>query len=276
MGNSILTQKGGGGDNSGRLLWERYTIDGTFLDYVVSDDIYDYPINGTQNGYYYKIPTSAIENLTWQEIHDIAYAGDAQTILPIGTQKTITLTTDEVITVEVADFDHDTLQDGTTAPISFIMKDCFNTSYPMNSSNTNVGGWKGSALRTTLNSTILNTFPSELQSLIKYTKKQRYNGGGSVSTLNTIYDKLWIPSEKELFGTYTETGASGEGTQYSIFTDNESRIKYRDGSKLTYWTSSAYQVDKNFFIEVYYGGYIECDDRHSTYYSNNVIAGFCI
>lgn len=269
--NSFATSAGG---NSGRFSWERYTTAGLFLDYVVSDSIYDYPADGTQDGYYYKITTNSIERITWQEVYDIAYAGDVSTILPKGIKKTITLTTGEVITVEVADFNHDTLQDGSTAPISFIMKNCFNTVYKMNNSSTSAGGWKDSVLRTTLNSTILDTFPSDLKSLIKYTKKQRYNGGGSVSTLNTVYDKLWIPSEKELFGTYSYTGGSGEGTQYPIFTDNASRIKYRNGSAQYYWTSSARGPYAGSFVYVYTNGSVNsggaCD------FSNGVVAGFCI
>lgn len=272
MGDAFIVRKGGG-KSSGRFSWARYTTAGLFLDYVVSDSIYDYPVDGTQDGYYYKISTDSIERLTWQEVYDIAYAGDAPTIFPKGTKKTLTLTTNEVITAEVADFNHDTLQDGSTAPISFIMKNCFNQTYQMNSSATNAGGWKDSALRTTLNSTILNTFPSDLKSLIKYTKKQRYNGGGSVSTLNTVYDKLWIPSEKELFGTYSYTGGSGEGTQYPIFTDNASRIKYRNGSAQYYWTSSAYGSYAGYFVAVRTDGGVRDSGASS---SNGVVAGFCI
>ena len=273
MGDAFIVRKGGG-KSSGAFTWKRSTTAKVFIDYVVSDNMDDYPYDGTQDGYYYELLTKYdIENLSWAEIYAICQAGNAKKLFVKGDLKKITLTTNEVIYAQIVDFEHDTLQDGSTAPISFLMQNCFNTTYSMNSSGTNAGGWKDSALRTTLNSTILNTFPSDLKSLIKYTKKQRYNGGGSVSTLNTVYDKLWIPSEKELFGTYSYTGGSGEGTQYPIFTDNTSRIKYRNGSAQYYWTSSADGSDTRLFVFVDTYGDVS---YHYAYNSYGVVAGFCI
>lgn len=274
MGNSIITQKGGEGNNSGVFAWKRYTAAKIFIDYIISDNIDDYPNNSTQDGYYYEIVKKDIENLTWAEINTIAQAGNANKLFALGDTKSITLTTGEIIYVQIADFNHDTLQDGTTAPISFIMKDQFNTTDRPYDADTNVGGWKDSVLRSDLNSTVLNTFPSDLQLLIKYTKKQRYNGGGSVSTLNTVYDKLWIPSEKELSGTYSNTGGSGEGTQYSIFTGRASRIKSREDSEGNiYWTASAGVRNSYVFVCVnQYGDFKLCDmDNYC-----GVVAGFCI
>ena len=273
MGEALLVRRGGGGSDEGAYWWAKYTTDKVFIGYVGSDDIDEYPEAGEQDGYYYELQKKTIEGLTWAEINELASSGIAKKLLTVGDKKKVTLTTNEVIYVKIADFNHDTLSDNTTAPITFIMEDCFKTTYAMNSSNTNSGGWKSAALRTTLNGTIYNTFPSDLKAVMKTTRKKRYNGGGSVATLNTVDDKLWLPSEIELFGTYSYTGGSAEGTLYPIYTDNTSRIKKVNGSAHYYWTSSARGSNTRNFVVVGSNGSVS--NRNASY-SNGVSAGFCI
>ena len=273
MGEALLVRRGGGGSDEGAYWWAKYTTDKVFIGYVGSDDINEYPEAGEQDGYYYELHKKTIEGLTWAEINELASNGSAKKLLTVGDKKKVTLTTNEVIYVKIADFNHDTLSDNTTAPITFIMEDCFKTAYAMNSSNTNSGGWKSAALRTTLNGTIYNTFPSDLKAVMKTTRKKRYNGGGSVATLNTVDDKLWLPSEIELFGTYSYTGGSAEGTLYPIYTDNDSRIKKVNGSANRYWTSSALGSYADYFV---YVGNIGDVSRRDAYNSYGVSAGFCI
>ena len=272
MGEGLLVRRGGSSDE-GAYWWAKYTTDKVFIGYVGSDDIDEYPEAGEQDGYYYELQKKTIEGLTWAEINTLASSGIAKKVLSVGDRKSITLTTNEIIYVKIADFNHDTLSDNTTAPITFIMEDCFKTTYPINSSGANAGGWKSALLRTTLNSTIYNTFPSDLKAVMKTTRKKRYNGGGSVSTLNTVDDKLWLPSEMELFGSVSYTGGTKEGTLYPIYTDNSSRIKKVNGSAYYYWTSSANGSDTNHFVNVYDNGIV------SSFYaaiSYGVSAGFCI
>ena len=274
MGEGLLVRRGGGGSSDeSAYSWTKYTTDKVFIGYVGSDDIDEYPEAGEQDGYYYELQKKTIEGLTWAEINTLASSGIAKKVLSVGDRKSITLTTNEIIYVKIADFNHDTLSDNTTAPITFIMEDCFKTTYPMNSSGTNDGGWKSASLRTTLNSTIYNTFPSDLKAVMKTTRKKRYNGGGSVSTLNTVDDKLWLPSEMELFGSSSYTGGTAEGTLYPIYTDNSSRIKKINGSANNYWTSSAFGSNTNFFVSVYNYGSVYYDNAN---YSSGVSAGFCI
>ena len=44
------------------------------------------------------------------------------------------------------------------------------TNQPFNSTNTNIGGWKDSEMRTYINGTIYNALPSDLQNVITTTK----------------------------------------------------------------------------------------------------------
>ena len=274
MGEGLLVRRGGGGSSDeAAYWWAKYTTDKVFIGYVGSDDIDEYPEAGEQDGYYYELQKKTIEGLTWAEINTLASSGIVKKLLSVGDRKSITLTTNEIIYVKIADFNHDTLSDNTTAPITFIMEDCFKTTYQMNSSNTNSGGWKSALLRTTLNSTIYNTFPSDLKAVMKTTRKKRYNGGGSVSTLNTVDDKLWLPSEMELFGSASCTGGYAEGTLYPIYTDNTSRIKKVNGSANWYWTSSACGSNAYSFVCVYNYGDV---GNHNANNYFGVSAGFCI
>ena len=77
------------------------------------------------------------------------------------------------------------------------------TEYQMNSSNSNVGGWPATKMRTFLNSTIYNALPSDLKNIIINTKV--ISGHGSSDSSNfTSTDKLYLLSTKEVWGLYPE------------------------------------------------------------------------
>lgn len=70
--------------------------------------------------------------------------------------------------------------------------------YAMNSTQTSQGGWAASELRTTLNSNVLATLPSDLQGYIKSVKKTYYVYESSSTMM--CNDKIWIPSIRETRG----------------------------------------------------------------------------
>ena len=84
----------------------------------------------------------------WDDISRIAAAGDAQKFFNVGDEKTVELSTGEVITLVILGFNHDDLTSGGKAPITIGMKNLLATRYAMNSSNTNAGGWDQSKMRT--------------------------------------------------------------------------------------------------------------------------------
>lgn len=182
---------------------------------------------------------SPLSSLTWTQIIAIANSGeDPSTFFAVGDEHDLMLTTGEVVTVVVGDFNHNTIT-GTSnkAAIAFTFKNCLNTTYPMNSSNTNSGGWNGSAMRNTHMPAILNTFPAELiaDGAIKYVDVLASAGSQSTSLVISS-DRLRLHSIAELGLSYS-AAVSGEGTKYAYYTSGN-RVKTVGGAASAYWTRS--------------------------------------
>ena len=167
-----------------------------------------------------------LDEYTWEEIDYISSNGLASEYgFAVGDEKNITLSTDEALTLAIMDFDHDELADGTGyAGITFGMKNLMASARQMNSSNTNSGGFTGSAMYAWLQNTLLPTLPSDLQAVLKSVNKKT-SAGSQSSTINTNAMKVFLFAEIEIFGTVTYSKA-GEGTQYSYFATAANRIKY--------------------------------------------------
>ena len=77
----------------------------------------------------------------------------------------------------------------------------------MNSTDTNVGGWEASEMRTYANGDFFNKLPSDLQNLIIDTKV--ISGHGSADTSNfTSTDKIYLLSVHEIYEDGTESNLS--------------------------------------------------------------------
>ena len=157
----------------------------------------------------------------------------------------------------------------TNAVLEFV--NLYTTSYKMNSTNTNAGGWALSELHTTINTTIFDKIPMELRSLIEEVVVKSANGGGSNYTeITESNNKLFIPcaSEVALSTTY---GKAEEGTvwDYYIGATNAKRVKSKVGASATYWwLRSPYPTNTNYFSYVNYGG-------SGTNYNANNSGGVC-
>lgn len=101
----------------------------------------------------------------------------------------------------------------------------------MNSTNTNVGGWKNCARRTWCNNVFFSALPSTWQSMVK-TVNKKVSVGNNSSTIETVQDKIFLAAEIEIFGSTTYSFA-GEGTQYQYY-KNATANRY----KMPKWTSS--------------------------------------
>ena len=177
-------------------------------------------------------------------------------------------------------FNHDTLASataygGTTATgkagISLQMKDCLNTTYQMNSSNTNSGGWGNCALRTTLQNTIKGQMPSAWQSIIK-TVTKKASAGGASSTISSYSDTLFLLAEVEIFGSTTYSVA-GEGDQYAWYKAGNSKVKKYNGSARRWWERSPRASYSDYFCYVNSNGYASGNSASSSY---GVAFGFCV
>lgn len=134
----------------------------------------------------------------------------------VGDEKNITLSTNESITLQILGFNHDDKADGTgKTGITWGMKNLLSTTYRMNATNTNVGGWNSSELRNTVLSNLFNQLPDDLRLGIKQVTKLSTAGNASTNIV-TSTDKLFLFSEVEIDGTTTATYAD-EGVQYQYW-----------------------------------------------------------
>ena len=195
--------------------------------------------------------------LSWTEISAKAAAGDF-TGLNIGDYKDITLSTGESVRMELAGIDtYFGYQSNNNHRLYFISRDCLETTYRMNASNTNTGGFPASELKTTLNNTIFNTLPADLRTVIKADKRLCSTKGSWAWQED---QKLWLPSEVEVWGynTWSEVGfGNGCGVQFPIFTGSLRHIckgqgkgKAEQGSRVNWWCDSPTASDTTYFCSV--------------------------
>jgi hypothetical protein len=130
----------------------------------------------------------------------------------------------------------------------------------MNASNTNAGGYLSCKGRQYL----LNNMLPALKNLgIPFDEEwmkapaRLVSKGGTASNpgADTITDKLFLPTEYEMFGAYTYSNSTAEAAanqgRLSYYTDNASRIKYnKDGSSRVYWEASPRTGNSTYFCGV--------------------------
>nr|DAY37916.1 MAG TPA: hypothetical protein [Caudoviricetes sp.] len=216
-----------------------------------------------------------LNDTTWDNIAIVSKLGKAQDYWKVGDTKTVAVNGVNY-QFQIIGFDHDTLttKDGTRtkAGITFQMVDCLNTTYSMNGSNTNSGGWNGSTMRTSTMATLLNQLPAALKNVLKSVNKLSGTGGGSTSGTQTTHDKLFLLSEVEIFGTTTYS-VPGEGTQYAYYKAGNSKVKKVNGSANYWWERSPYSGTADTFCCVSNDG-----NASFTYasISRGVSFGFCV
>ena len=172
----------------------------------------------------------SFEKASWSDIAALSESGSADKYFSVGDEKTISLTTGEQVTFVILGFDHDDLTSGGKAGMTIGMKNLLATTYRMNATGTNAGGWDESEMRTSTMATLLSQLPSDLQGVIKQVNKKATAGSQSTS-ITTSADKLWLLAEVEVDGT-TSAGYADEGEQYEYWktvkdgTVAADRIKY--------------------------------------------------
>lgn len=224
-------------------------------------------------GIVYVYPFTIGDNLNdtdWADIDICGRLGMAQQFFKVGDSKTVNIggTNYEV---QIIGFNHDDNVSGGKAAYSFQLVDCLNQTQQMNTSNTNTGGWNGSAMRGRM-STYKSQLPAALRNVIKTVKKKSGTGGGSSSGTQQTNDDLFLLSEIEIFGTTTYSVA-GEGTQYEWYKAGNSRIKKVNGSADSWWERSPYSGDTNSFCRVGSSGTATIN---SADISRGVSFGFCV
>ena len=227
--------------------------------------------------------SSTFSTDSWATIAAASADGTASTKYKIGDEKTITLTGGKEVTLQIWGFNHDNLADGSgKAGITIGMKNLLATTYAMNSTNTNNGGWEASQMRTTTMPAILATLPEDLQAVIKEVSKLSSEGGSSADALDTTTDKLFLFSVKEITGANTYS-LDGEGTQYDLWktllhnaafaVPRKKRLSNGDGNVYNWWTRSARSGSSSTFGSFDTSGSV---DGNSAIGSSGVCLGFCV
>ncbi|MDO4740990.1 MAG: DUF6273 domain-containing protein [Eubacteriales bacterium] len=181
---------------------------------------------------------------------------------------------------DIVGFNHDTLSSATAygeatatgkAGITLQMHDIFATTYKMNSSNTNVGGWTSCVMRTSTMATMKGYLPSAWQTILKPVTK-RTSAGSQSTTINTTVDSCFLLSEVEIFGSTTYS-VSGEGSQYAYYKAGNTKVKNKSGSAYDWWERSPYASYSAIFCYVYSGGSANHGFASDSY---GVAFGFCV
>lgn len=186
--------------------------------------------------------------------------------------------------MEVIGFNHDVLSNANAygkvtktgmAGITFQTND-IGYDFGMNSSDTNVGGWKESNIRSSLSelkkAMVPPAFHYDVASAIKPVNKLSGLGGGSSSGVETTSDDLFLLSEVEVFGSTTYS-VPGEGTQYAYYKAGNSKVKERYDSATPWWLRSPRSGNSNQFC------FVDIDELANKFNASSksgVAFAFCI
>ena len=215
--------------------------------------------------------------LSWGESSTKTNKGDFSG-LRIADYKTFTLTTGEVVIMEIAGI-NPYLGSGDQEAgnhILWVSRDCLATTYQMRSSNTNNGTsaepnpYRASALFSTLQNTIFPTVPAEIRAHVIEMRgllEQRYSSSG---TLNNSNNWAWYSRGKailltpiEVFGTagWGESGWSNGGgvnVHLPLFAGSSKHFikrKGNGGERVAWWLAAASAGDSTTFCRVTDDGY---------------------
>ena len=206
--------------------------------------------------------------------------GDIHRKVSIGDQVTLSLNGTNYA-FDIIGFNHDTLTDTAAygeetatgkAGITFQMHDLFATTYKMNSTSNNTGGWKSSAMRTSTMATMKSYLPDDWEAIIKPVNKASGKGGSSSSGTETVSDSCFLLAEIEIFGSATRS-VPGEGTQYAYYKAGNSKVKNSSGSPNIWWMRSHRSGQKGQFCNVSKTGKVSANYAN---HSEGVAFGFCV
>ena len=148
----------------------------------------------------------------------------------------------------------------------------------MNSTDTNVGGWKDSAMRTYANGAFFNNLPEDLRNVIKATKAVSGHGSTTGETNFPSTDKIYLLSAHEVWEDGTSNPVSSKDTAWDktrqldyyknlgVTTSSYSgAIKKYNNSNSDWWLRAADSGYSSDFLYVYGNGSWSNDIADYTY-----------
>lgn len=152
---------------------------------------------------------------------------------------------------KVLDYDHDLKPNIPEAKTVTLMSLTLAPEHRMHNREFCPNGWEGSELREWLNGDFFKMLPAGLKDLIRPTVRQSNDSKGHI---HTTLDKLFLPTESELFGSAIWSACEC-GPRYAAFHCSADRVVTdEDGDKRWYFTSSAYAGASAGFVYVSNGG----------------------
>lgn len=232
----------------------------------------------------------ALNDCPWEYIRWASDAGIADLLWSVGDRKAVTLSGTWGYTkfsgtyyCYILGFDHNAAKEGSNRihfefgfdalsggnHIAFAESiygsaatDTVKTYMRMNTSKTNVGGWKDSTARTdTLNGSV-NSFksilPSDLQSVLKTVTKYTDNVGGGLgntsASISATTDTIFLLSGYETIGgssTQLNSAEFSDQVQYDYYKNGNTKLrgKHTSGTETIYvWTRSAHATTNTNFV----------------------------
>ena len=128
--------------------------------------------------------------------------------------------------------------------------------FSMNTSNTTSGGWNSCQMKSTICPAFKNALPSDLQSNIRAVTK--WQNDGNSTTGQSSSNEIWLLSEREIFGSASNSNYSANQLQYDFYKgvtgwSAAPTIKYKDTSTseaVFWWERSANSYSDNGFCLV--------------------------
>lgn len=156
--------------------------------------------------------------------------------------------------------------------------------FVLNQTATNLGGWKDSHARNIVMPIFLSIFPQEWQDVIIPWKIYTDNIGGtgdSISSITETEDKLFLPSESEVFYpvdcTRANTNEKNFCKQYAYYENGNSRIRYKYDNPsdicMTWMRSPHNQNDTGFCYILPGGGSFRANSNFSLGFAPCFVVG---
>ena len=203
----------------------------------------------------------------WLQIAELSANGQAVERFNVGDEKEVTLTDGSTITFAILGFNHDVDVNGNVVGLTLGLKNLYVSKSAMNDTNLNTA----SSVMSAELASIYELLPEDLRAVIKTVQKQT-SAGGKSRTIKTTEEKLFLFSEKEVFGTYAGS-FDGEGTQYAYFVQNTNRVLTINGTASNWLLRSPTKDSYTTFRGVYQSGVVGNINANT---EAGVCFGFCV
>lgn len=219
------------------------------------------------------MPMKTLDHLSWADVDRISKLPNVREYFALGARKKDYMKNGFVAEWQIIGFDHDDLADDSgKACLSWDMVRVYKECIQMNADWDNEGGWESCKANKYAHEEFLPQCSDEMQAIILPVVKLTSAGGGSTEIIKSIC-KVWLKSEKELFGRCIWS-APGEGRWYEFYAQEDVPYWKEDdeGSHRWNWLRSPDASTSTYFCYVSNFGN---SFSNGAYGSSYISFGFC-